>query len=95
MKYLKNIAQLKLDRNKCTGCGNCTEVCPHSVFSISNGKAEITDIDLCMECSACQNNCPFNALSVRSGVGCATAVISGKLKGTEPACGCSNDPSCC
>ncbi|MCK4890092.1 MAG: 4Fe-4S binding protein [Candidatus Aminicenantes bacterium] len=95
MKYLKNVAQLELDSDKCTGCGMCVEVCPHAVFIIENKKAIITDRDLCMECGACQINCPFNALNVRKGVGCANAVIKGKLKGTEPTCGCSDSPSCC
>ena len=95
MKYLKNTAQLKLDKEKCTGCGMCVEVCPHTVFIIENKKALITDRDLCMECGACQQNCPFNAISVRAGVGCAYAVLKGKLKGTEPTCGCSDDPQCC
>ena len=95
MKYLKNVAQLKLNRDKCIGCYRCIEVCPHEVFGPEGKKVVISDKDLCMECGACQQNCPSDAIHVRSGVGCASAVISGKLKGTEPTCGCSNDPSCC
>lgn len=95
MKYLKNVAQLKLDTGKCTGCGMCVEVCPHEVFRMEGNKAVITDRDLCMECGACMENCPFGALNVRAGVGCAYAVITGKLKGTEPECGCSEGPQCC
>ena len=95
MKYLKNVAQLKLDSDKCTGCGMCVEVCPHAVFVIDNKKAIITDRDLCMECGACQLNCPFDALEVRKGVGCANAVIKGKLTGSEPTCGCSDTSNCC
>ena len=67
----------------------CVEVCPHSVFRIQNRKAQIMDLDLCMECGACAKNCAANALTVRAGVGCADAIIRGKLNGTEPICGCS------
>jgi NAD-dependent dihydropyrimidine dehydrogenase PreA subunit len=87
--YLKDVATLKLDSSLCIGCGMCVEVCPHAVFRIQNRKALITDLDLCMECGACAKNCIVQALMVRAGVGCADAVIRGKLSGTEPTCGCS------
>ena len=87
--YLKDVSTLKLDPSRCGGCGMCAEVCPHSVFQIQNHKAYIVDPDLCMECGACAKNCAAKALTVRAGVGCANAVIRGKLSGTEPICGCS------
>jgi ferredoxin len=87
--YMKNVATLKLDPSRCAGCGMCVDVCPHAVFRIQEHKAVITDLDLCMECGACAKNCPVQALTVKAGVGCADAVIRGKLSGTEPTCGCS------
>lgn len=72
----------------------CITVCPHGVFELTNGKAEIIDRDACMECGACALNCPFSALGVQSGVGCAQAIIQGALKGTAPCCGPSDSPSC-
>ncbi len=89
LTYLKDVSTLRLDSSLCGGCGRCLEVCPHSVFRIENRKAFIVDADLCMECGACAKNCPTQALTVRTGVGCADAVIRGKLRGTEPTCGCS------
>ncbi|MEN8154950.1 MAG: mercury methylation ferredoxin HgcB [Acidobacteriota bacterium] len=94
-KYLKNVAQLKLDPDKCTGCGICVVVCPHEVFRLEGNKAVIINRDFCMECGACGRNCSFGALDVRAGVGCASAIIKGKIKGTEPDCGCSQGPGCC
>ena len=97
-RYLKNVATLKLNSDKCTGCKKCIEVCPHKVFAIKNGKSEIIDKDGCMECGACAKNCPFNALEVKPGVGCASAIIMGWLTGREPSCGCSENNSnggCC
>jgi NAD-dependent dihydropyrimidine dehydrogenase PreA subunit len=88
-QYLKNTSTLKLYEERCTGCGMCLEVCPHSVFEMDGKKVTIADKDRCMECSACALNCPFGALEVRKGVGCAAAVIRGLLKGNEPSCGCS------
>ena len=87
--YLKNVATLKFDPSRCSGCGICVTVCPHAVFSIRDHKAHILDRDLCMECGACAKNCAAKALTVRAGVGCAYAVIRGRLGGTGPTCGCS------
>ncbi|MHC4407069.1 MAG: mercury methylation ferredoxin HgcB [Planctomycetota bacterium] len=95
LRYLSNVATLTLDHQRCNGCGMCAVVCPHRVFRVDDGKAQITDRDACMECGACARNCPSEAVSVRAGVGCVTAVIQGALTGTEPNCDCSGDSSCC
>lgn len=94
-KYIKDVATLKLDEEKCRGCGVCVNVCPHRVFALRAGKAYITEKDSCMECGACAKNCPFSAIDVQYGVGCAAAIIMSLLTGKEPTCGCSDDESCC
>ena len=97
-KYLRNVTTLFYDGEKCTGCGKCTEVCPHGVFDVTNGKAEVIHRDLCMECGACALNCPFDAITVNAGVGCAAAIIWGWFTGNEPACGSENGAAggeCC
>jgi len=80
MKYLRNVVTLEYDASKCTGCGMCTEVCPHQIFQLINGKAVLSDRDACMECGACARNCPFSAIFVRPGVGCAYAVMISRLR---------------
>jgi NAD-dependent dihydropyrimidine dehydrogenase PreA subunit len=94
-KYLKNVVTLKLIQEKCIGCGMCLDVCPHGVFELKDGKAQISDKDFCMECGACAKNCPCLAIEVTSGIGCAQAIIVGKLTGTEPHCGCSDENNNC
>ena len=69
LKYLKNVVTLKLESEKCTGCGICIDVCPRNVFQLKDRKAVISDPDLCIECGACSMNCAFDAISVRAGVG--------------------------
>lgn len=87
--YLKDVVTLKLDQEKCVGCGMCLTVCPHDVLSVTNDRARIEDRDACMECGACVRNCPTEAMTVRAGVGCASAVINAALGRTDSACCCA------
>jgi NAD-dependent dihydropyrimidine dehydrogenase PreA subunit len=88
---------LKLETEKCTGCGLCTDVCPHAVFMLAERKAVIQHPERCMECGACMRNCQVQAIQVETGVGCAAALIFGALNKTAPQCGCSSNKSggCC
>ncbi|MHC4787724.1 MAG: mercury methylation ferredoxin HgcB [Planctomycetota bacterium] len=95
LRYLSGGVTLALDEGKCVGCRTCIEVCPHAVLALEDGKARIADRDACMECGACAMNCPADALSVESGVGCASGVILGALRGSEPCCGGPEGPACC
>ncbi|MDP2840328.1 MAG: 4Fe-4S binding protein, partial [Syntrophales bacterium] len=47
LTYLKDVVTLKLDQEKCTGCGMCLEVCPHEVFKMNTRHAEIRNRDAC------------------------------------------------
>jgi ferredoxin len=92
MIYLKNVTTLRLQEDRCVGCGMCLAVCPHEVFALNNGKAKIRDRDACMECGACARNCPAEAIRVQTGVGCAAAVINAALGRTNSACCCVIEP---
>ncbi|MDD5089936.1 MAG: mercury methylation ferredoxin HgcB [Candidatus Wallbacteria bacterium] len=94
LRYLSGVVTLKLDTDKCIGCGMCLNVCPHAVFSLDHGKAHITDKDACMECGACAKNCPAAAIKVNSGVGCATGLLYQAL-GVKSDCCCSGESGCC
>jgi ferredoxin len=89
--YLKDVVTLKLEQEKCVGCGVCLSVCPHAVLSLTNGKIDIANRDACMECGACARNCPVEALNVSSGVGCAVAVINSMLGRKSSSCCCVVD----
>jgi NAD-dependent dihydropyrimidine dehydrogenase PreA subunit len=89
LRYIDGVATISLDGERCIGCGMCTQVCPHGVFTLNGKKALITDRDGCMECGACAMNCPVEAISVTPGVGCASLIINRWLKGKNmPAGGC-------
>ena len=60
MRYLKGVASLEYNADRCTGCGRCAEGCPHQVFAIEEGAARVVDRDRCMECGECEEKCPQN-----------------------------------
>lgn len=80
-RYLKETAILLLDEEKCIGCGNCQQVCPHRIFMVNNHKATVVDKNACMECGACAKNCPVDAIFVNpdDGCGCAAYIINSWL----------------
>jgi ferredoxin len=83
-----DVVTLRLDVDACVGCGSCETVCPHGVFAVEKGKARLVARDACMECGACALNCAPGAIAVKAGVGCATAIIQGWIKRSEPTSGC-------
>ncbi len=89
MRYIEDVITLSYDAERCTGCRQCTMVCPHGVFAMDGTRAVLADKGACMECGACARNCAFGAISLQPGVGCAAAIINGWITGSEPSCGCS------
>jgi len=51
----------RIDSVKCTGCGNCVDVCPQQAISIDNDLAVINQ-ELCIQCGACAAICPASAI---------------------------------
>ncbi len=53
---------VKIDSNKCVGCGLCVSICP-SVFEIKEGKAKVKSQkeEKCVEQAI--NSCPVKAIS--------------------------------
>jgi NAD-dependent dihydropyrimidine dehydrogenase PreA subunit len=53
---------LKVDEEKCTGCGECAKFCPRNVW-VKNGKTyRPKNLKNCVECFACWNVCEFDAV---------------------------------
>jgi MinD superfamily P-loop ATPase len=51
----------RVDKNKCTYCGKCAEVCAFNAIAVVNDKVLIFD-ELCHGCGACSYLCPENAI---------------------------------
>ncbi len=56
--------KVKIDREKCTNCMECIEVCPEGLFKVENGKPVYVHTEHCPECDLCLNVCPEDAISV-------------------------------
>jgi len=54
-----------IDREKCTGCGNCVTICGGDVFAITEKKAAVVHIEQCLECGNCEVVCPADAVTVQ------------------------------
>ena len=53
---------VNIDKAKCTGCGDCVDVCPVEALSLENGKAVVNDE--CIDCGVCVDECPSGAFSL-------------------------------
>lgn len=97
--YLRDVVSLEHLPERCNGCGNCLEVCPHGVWIAHGDKVALGKRDACMECGACKRNCSHRAIQVQTGVGCAAAVINAAMGRKSTACCCSvaegDEPGCC
>jgi len=56
-----------LDDERCTGCGNCAEVCPLNrvetrVYDVQDGKTTRRDPEACNGCGLCMTVCPYLAI---------------------------------
>ena len=56
--------QVTVDKDVCTGCGECVEVCPVEVFELIDDKSEPVNADECMGCESCVEVCEDEAITV-------------------------------
>jgi ferredoxin len=52
-----------IDRNLCTGCGQCVDTCPVEAISLVDDIA-VVDPELCVDCGQCIDACPVEAISL-------------------------------
>ena len=55
---------VKIDQDKCNGCGDCVPSCAEGAITIVNGKAVLAAENLCDGLGACLGECPMDAITV-------------------------------
>jgi len=84
---------IKIDNDKCNGCGACAAACHEGAISMINGKAVLTREDYCDGLGDCLPACPTGAITFEEREAPAydeKAVIQAKAlkEGAKLPCGC-------
>lgn len=59
---LRNI--LKIDEEKCNGCGQCVDACAEGAIEVIDGKAKLVSEIYCDGLGACIGHCPQDAITI-------------------------------
>ncbi len=83
---------IKIDQEKCNGCGLCAQACHEGAIEMVNGKAMLTKENYCDGLGDCLPACPTGAISFEMREAPAydeAAVLAAKAKKNTPTpCGC-------
>jgi len=55
---------IKIDEEKCNGCGLCIPNCPEGALQIIDGKVRLVSDLYCDGLGACIGHCPVDAISI-------------------------------
>ena len=87
---------IKIDEEKCNGCGACAEACHEGAIEMVGGKARLTREDYCDGLGDCLPACPVGAITFEEREAPAydeVAVLASKQKKAPLACGCPGTAS--
>jgi len=89
---------IKIDEEKCNGCGACAAACHEGAIEMINGKAKLTREDYCDGLGDCLPTCPADAISFEEREAPAydeEAVRQAKIQkqGVKLPCGCPGTQS--
>ena len=89
---------IKIDEEKCNGCGACASACHEGAIEMVDGKAKLTREDYCDGLGDCLPACPTNAITFEEREAPAyneEAVLAAKQQKKQETlpCGCSGTQS--
>ena len=82
---------IRIDEEKCNGCGACAAACHEGAIEMINGKARLTREDYCDGLGDCLPACPVDAISFEEREAPAydeAAVLKAKAAKAPQPCGC-------
>ncbi len=53
-----------VDISKCTGCEECSNICPQEVFKMTDSKSDPYKAADCVGCMSCVEACPEQIITV-------------------------------
>ena len=75
---------IRIDREKCTGCGQCVNACIGGALELIDGKATVTREDYCDGLGVCLGECPVGALTIEQREAESYQIPAGGLHHTKP-----------
>ena len=87
---------IKIDEDKCNGCGACATACHEGAIQMIDGKAKLVRDDFCDGLGDCLPACPVDAISFEEREAAAyneAAVLAAKNQKSASPCGCPGSQS--
>ena len=56
--------EIKVDDEKCTGCGECVDVCLEEVYELQNEQSVPVNVEECSGCESCVEVCEQEAVNI-------------------------------
>ncbi len=53
----------KIDKERCSGCSACIDICPMDAISLLDGFAQVNEEE-CVGCGVCVDECPTGAIRI-------------------------------